>query len=170
MPMRLFSLLYTRRFLPLFITQFLGAFNDNLFKNALVVLITYFLSNQLPIRSELLVTLTGCLLIMPLFLFSGQAGFLADKFEKSKLILIIKIWELVLMLVAALGFMLQNVWLLMTILFFLGVQVAFFGPLKYGILPFHLKEEELISGNALIEAGTFFAILLGNILGAIFIV
>lgn len=160
------TLLLKRRFLPLFITQFLGAFNDNFFKNALVVLITYFLADRLSIQPAILVTLTGCLLILPLFLFSAQAGFLADKFEKAKLIQVIKFAEVILMIVGALGFLLQNVILLMAVLFFLGVQASFFGPLKYSILPFHLSKDELLGGNALIETGTFLAILLGNILGA----
>lgn len=164
-----FALLSKRRFLPLFITQFLGAFNDNLYKNALVVLITYFLAEQLPVQPQILVTLTGCLLILPMFLFSAQAGSIADKFEKAKLIQIIKFAEIVLMIIGAIGFVMQNVSLLMFILFLLGVQATFFGPIKYSILPFHLQDDELVAGNALIEMGTFLAILLGNILGVIFI-
>ncbi len=164
-----FSLLTKRRFLPLFITQFLGAFNDNLFKNALVVLITYFVADKLSVQPQILVTLTGCLLILPMFLFSAQAGSIADKFEKAKLIRIIKIAEVLLMIIGAIGFVLQNVSLLMIVLFFLGVQATFFGPIKYSILPTHLADDELVAGNGLIEMGTFLAILLGNILGVIFI-
>ncbi|MBS0286536.1 MAG: acyl-[ACP]--phospholipid O-acyltransferase [Proteobacteria bacterium] len=164
-----FSLFTKRRFLPLFITQFLGAFNDNLFKNALVVLITYFLADKLTVQPQILVTLTGCLLILPMFLFSAQAGGIADKFEKAKLIRIIKIAEIILMIIGALGFILQNVSLLMTVLFFLGAQATFFGPIKYSILPQHLPDDELVAGNGLIEMGTFLAILLGNILGVVFI-
>ncbi|MGD9591732.1 MAG: acyl-[ACP]--phospholipid O-acyltransferase [Candidatus Berkiella sp.] len=164
-----FSLLAKRRFLPLFITQFLGAFNDNLFKNALVVLITYFLADKLSVKPDILVTLTGCLLILPMFLFSAQAGSIADKYEKAKLIRIIKIAEVILMSIGAIGFMLQNVTLLMVVLFCLGAQATFFGPIKYSILPTHLPDDELVAGNGLIEMGTFLAILLGNILGVIFI-
>ncbi len=163
-----FSLFTKQRFLPLFITQFLGAFNDNLFKNALVVLITYFLADKLPVKPEILVTLSGCLLILPMFLFSAQAGSLADKFEKAKLIRVIKVAEVILMIIGAVGFMLQSVPLLMTVLFLLGAQAAFFGPIKYSILPQHLASTELVAGNGLIEMGTFVAILLGNILGAVF--
>lgn len=162
-----FALLSKRRFLPLFITQFLGAFNDNLYKNALVVLITYVLAEQLPVKPQILVTLTGCLLILPMFLFSAQAGSIADKFEKSKLIQIIKMVEIILMIIGAIGFILQNVTLLMFVLLLLGTQATFFGPIKYSILPFHLQEDELVSGNALIEMGTFLAILIGNILGVV---
>ncbi|MGE3317883.1 MAG: acyl-[ACP]--phospholipid O-acyltransferase [Candidatus Berkiella sp.] len=165
-----FLLLSQKRFLPLFITQFLGAFNDNLFKNALVVLITFVLVNELPVKHEILVTLAGCLLIVPMFIFSALAGALADKYEKAKLIRIIKLAEIILMALGALGFVLHNIMLLMTVLFLLGVQATFFGPLKYSILPAHLAEDELVGGTALIEMGTFLAILLGNILGVILVV
>lgn len=164
-----FVLLTKQRFLPLFITQFLGAFNDNLYKNALVVLITYILASQLKIQTELLVTLAGCLMIFPMFLFSAQAGALADKFEKAELIQKIKILEIVLMTIGSIGFITKNVTLLMVIMFFLGVQMTLFGPLKYSILPAHLKEDELVAGNGIIEMGTFIAILLGNILGVVLI-
>lgn len=164
-----FTLLTKRRFLPLFTTQFLGAFNDNLYKNALVVLITYILAKQLKIQTELLVTLAGCLMIVPMFLFSAQAGSLADKFEKSGLIRKIKILEIILMLLGALGFMFKSVPFLMVIMFCLGVQMTLFGPLKYSILPQHLQEDELVAGNGIIEMGTFVAILLGNILGVVLI-
>lgn len=165
-----FSLLTKRRFLPLFITQFLGAFNDNLYKNALVVLITFILVKELSVDHKILVTLAGCLLIVPMFIFSALAGTLADKYEKAKLIRIIKFAEIVLMGLGAFGFILHNITLLMVVLFLLGVQATFFGPLKYSILPAHLAEDELVGGTALIEMGTFLAILLGNILGVILIV
>ncbi len=164
-----FLLLYTRRFLPLFITQFLGAFNDNLFKNALVILITYIVAAKLSIQPQILVTLTGALLIFPMVIFSAQAGSIADKFEKAKLIRIIKFAEIVLMSLAAVGFILQNVYLLMVVLFLVGLQATFFGPIKYSILPQHLHTNELVAGTGLIEMGTFVAILLGNILGVILI-
>ncbi len=165
-----FLLLTKKRFLPLFLTQFLGALNDNLFKNALVVLITFVMVNELPVDHKILVTLASCLLIAPMFIFSALAGTLADKFEKAKLIRIIKMAEIVLMVMGALGFILHNVTILMLVLFLLGVQSTFFGPLKYSILPAHLTEGELMGGTALIETGTFLAILIGNILGVILIV
>lgn len=164
-----FSLLTKRRFLPLFITQFLSAFNDNLFKNGLVVLITYMIANKLTIQPQILVTLTGCLLILPMLLFSAQAGSIADKFEKAKLTRIIKFVEIFLMAMGSIGFITESPFVLMVVLFFMGLQATFFGPIKYSILPQQLHENELVAGNGLIEMGTFLAILLGNILGVIFI-
>lgn len=162
-----FSLLKINRFLPLFLAQFFGAFNDNLFKNALVVLITYRLSDHLSINPEILITLVFGIFILPYFLFSATAGQLADKYEKTFLIRITKFAEICLMLLAGMGFYLHSVPVLLTVLFFLGTQATFFGPMKYSILPDHLKTNELIAGNALIESGTFLAILLGTIIGGI---
>lgn len=164
-----FSLLRTRRFLPLFLVQFLGAFNDNIFKNALVILITYQIVSSSALQTQLAVTFAAGIFILPFFLFSAMAGQLADKFSKSRLIIIIKFCEIIFMLLAALGFYLQNVSLLMTTLFLMGTHSTFFGPIKYAILPDLLRENELIGGNALIEAGTFLAILLGTILGGILV-
>lgn len=161
------NLLKTNRFLPLFLTQSLGAFNDNVYKNALVILMTYQLSNQLHFNIEILITLAAGIFILPFFLFSATAGQIADKFEKSNLIRLTKIVEISLVLLAGLGFYLHSVTILLSVLFLLGTQATFFGPLKYSILPDHLKTEELIAGNALIEAGTFFAILLGTIIGGV---
>src|ERR1700722_5903233 len=136
-----FDLLKTRRFLPLFITQFLGAFNDNVFKNALVILITYRLAASSGMNSQILVTLAAGIFILPFFLFSATAGQLADKYERSRLISIIKFSEIVLMVLAVIGFYQQSVLLLMTGLFLLGAQATFFGPIKYAILPDHLHED-----------------------------
>jgi len=160
------SLLQTRRFLPLFVTQMLGAINDNLFKNALVVLVLYRLTSGGPI----LVALAGGVFILPYALFSAMAGQLADRYEKSRLIRLTKVLELGIMLLAALGFLTGNVLALMIVLFGLGVQATFFSPLKYGILPDHLQDDELIAGNGLIEAGTFVGILLGTVAGGALIV
>ena len=165
----LFSLLRTKRFLPLFITQFLGAFNDNVFKNALLILITYRLAAISGESAQILVTLAAGIFVLPFFLFSATAGQLADKFEKSRLISIIKFIEIMIMILAGMGLYYQSVGLLMFVLFSLGTHAAFFGPLKYAILPDQLHEYELIAGNGLIEAGTFLAILLGTILGGILI-
>lgn len=164
-----FSLLHTRRFLPLFLTQFLGAFNDNVFKNALVILITYHAGEKVGVDPRLLVTAAAGIFILPFFLFSATAGQIADKYEKARLIKIIRFIEIPLMALAALGFAVENYWMLLGVLFCAGTQAAFFGPLKYSILPEHLKESELIGGNALVEAGTFLAILLGTILGGVLI-
>ncbi|HEX4044278.1 MAG TPA: MFS transporter [Gammaproteobacteria bacterium] len=169
MPTTQLQLLKTRRFLPLFITQFLGAFNDNAFKNALVILITFRLAESVGFSPQILVTLAAGIFILPFFLFSALAGQLADKYEKSFLIKIIKSVEIFLMVIAAAGFYWQNVPLLIFVLFALGTHSTFFGPLKYAILPDHLQENELIAGNGLIEAGTFIAILLGTIIGGVFI-
>jgi MFS family permease len=145
----------------LFTTQFLGAINDNLFKNALVVLVLYRVASAGPI----LVALAGGVFILPYALFSALAGQLADRYEKSRMIRLTKFLELAIMLLAALGFLTGNVAALMGVLFGLGVQATFFSPLKYGILPEHLHEDELVAGNGLIEAGTFVGILLGTVAG-----
>jgi acyl-[acyl-carrier-protein]-phospholipid O-acyltransferase / long-chain-fatty-acid--[acyl-carrier-protein] ligase len=155
------ALLRTSRFLPLFATQMLGAINDNLFKNALVVLALYKLSSGGPV----LVALAGGVFILPYVLFSATAGQLADRYEKSRLIRLTKLGEVGLMVMAALGFLTGNLSALMLVLFGLGIQATFFGPLKYAILPTHLREEELVAGNGMIEAGTFLGILAGTIGG-----
>ena len=157
-------LLRSRRLLPLFVTQFLSAINDNLFKNALVILITY-RDAAASTTTQIIVTLATALFILPYFLFSATAGQLADKFEKSRLIRYVKLWEIGVMVLAAVGFALDNTAYQLAVLFFLGVQSTFFGPVKYGILPDHLRTDELMGGNALIEAGTFLAILIGTIAG-----
>ena len=162
------GLLKTRRFLPLFITQFLGAFNDNLFKNALIILITFNLVEAAG-HGQMLVTIATGVFILPYFLFSAMAGRLADKFEKQKIIHIIKAAEILIMGVATVAFFTGSITLLMTVLFLMGTHSTFFGPLKYGILPVHLQTSELLSGNAMIEAGTFLAILLGTIAGGVLI-
>ena len=161
-----FDLLKTRRFLPLFITQFLGAFNDNVYKNALVILITYVTAEKAALNPQIMVTLAAGIFILPFFLFSATAGQLADKYEKVFLIRIIKLVEILLMIGATIGFMMESVGFLMTVLFLMGTQSTFFGPIKYGILPEKIEQDELIGGNGLIEAGTFVSILIGTIWGA----
>lgn len=157
-------LLRTKRFLPLFITQFFNAFNDNIFKNALVVLITFKIANNISF-SQYMIAIAGGIFILPFFLFSASAGQIADKFEKSVIIRWIKFLEIIIMIIGIIGFYLNNLTLLMCTLFFLGCHSTFFGPLKFSILPDHLHKDELLAGNGLIEAGTFIAILLGQILG-----
>ncbi|HEU5047296.1 MAG TPA: acyl-[ACP]--phospholipid O-acyltransferase [Rickettsiales bacterium] len=163
------ALLASKKFLPLFLTQFLGAFNDNLFKNALVILITYRIAAQTGENAQLLVTLAAGLFILPFFLFSAPAGQMADAYDKATMARYTKIAEIVLMVIAAAGFYMQNAWFLLFVLFCMGIQATFFGPIKYAILPQHLEENELIQGNAYIEAGTFLAILLGTILGGLLV-
>lgn len=159
-----YHLLHTKRFLPLFLTQFLTAFNDNVCKNAFVILLTYKIAQNSQ-STELMVAMTAGVFILPFFLFSAMAGQLADKYEKSFLIKIIKTLEILLMVIATLGFYWSSSPILMATIFLLGTHSTFFGPIKYSILPDHLHKNELIGGNALIEAGTFLAILIGQILG-----
>lgn len=162
-------LLKSKRFLPLFIAQFLGAFNDNIFKNALVILITYSAINSSALSPQIMVTLAAGIFILPFFLFSAMAGQLSDKYDKSMLIRVVKFFEVLLMMGAAVGFFIGDVYFLLFILFLMGTQSAFFGPVKYGILPDQLLEKELVGGNALIQTGTFVSILIGTILGGLLI-
>ncbi len=164
-----FKLLSKRRFLPLFITQALGAFNDNLFKNALVILVTFSLARQTTMDPRQLVAFAGGLFILPFFLFSATAGTIADGHEKSALIRRIKLAEIIITGFGVFALFYQDVFILLAVLFFLGAQSAFFGPLKYGILPQHLQPNQLIGANALIETATFMAILIGTIIGGILI-
>ena len=164
-----FSLLKERRFLPFFCTQFLGAFNDNVYKNALFIFLAFHVARDLASDSNTVINLGAALFILPFFLFSATAGQLADKYEKSRLMRRIKFLEVIVMALALAGFLTQNVPLLVAVLFLMGTQAALFGPVKYGILPQHLREQELVGGNGLVEMGTFVAILLGSVLGGILI-
>ncbi|MGF1720289.1 MFS transporter [Vibrio kyushuensis] len=157
------SLLTKKRFLPYFITQFFGAFNDNIFKNILLLLVAFAAVGSLPFSSNLFINLAAGLFILPFFLFSATAGVLADKYEKSQLIRIIKQFEIGIMCLGAVGFITESYIILLILLFLMGTQSAFFGPVKYALLPQHLKSDELVSGNALVETGTFLAILLGTL-------
>ena len=157
-----FGLLGQRRFAPFFCTQFLGAFNDNVFKNALLLLIAYQATRFSSLDTDLLNNIAAGLFILPFFIFSALAGQLADKYEKSGLIQLLKITELLAMMGAAVAFYFQSLWGLLLVLFLMGTQSAFFGPVKYSIIPQYLKEDELVSGNAFVEMGTFLAILLGT--------
>ncbi len=162
-----FHLLRERRFGPFFLTQFFGAFNDNVYKNALIILIAFQLGD--PATSNTLINLAAALFILPFFLFSATAGQVADKFEKSMLIRRIKLLEIAIMLVAAFALFSRNIALLLALLFLMGTQSSLFGPVKYGILPQHLKTEELVGGNGMVEMGTFVAILIGTLLGGLLI-
>ncbi|MFC5301661.1 MFS transporter [Azospira restricta] len=162
-----FGLLRTERFRPFFFTQFLGAFNDNLFKNALVVLLTFQSAQWTTLRPEILANLAAGIFILPFFLFSATAGQLADKYDKSRLARLVKVLEMGIMAVAAAGFALHSLALLLAALFLLGLHSTLFGPVKYAILPQHLQETELVGGNALVEAGTFVAILVGTLAGGL---
>ncbi|WP_193164929.1 MFS transporter [Microbulbifer hainanensis] len=159
-----FQLLANRRFLPFFLTQFLGAFNDNVFKNALIVMIAFRLAAN---EANALINMAAGLFILPFFLFSATAGQLADKYDKSRLIRLIKLAEIGIGVFAVAALVSGNNALCLAVLFLLGVQSAFFGPVKYAILPQHLKKSELVGGNALVEMGTFVAILGGTIVGGL---
>ncbi|WP_435635201.1 MFS transporter [Pseudomonas solani] len=156
-----FALLGKRRFLPFFVTQLLGAFNDNIFKQSLILAILY----KLAISGDktVYVNLCALLFILPFFLFSALGGQFGEKFAKDSLIRAIKAAEVGIMAVGALGFYLDNLWLLLAALFAMGTHSALFGPVKYSILPQALRENELVGGNALVEMGTFLAILAGTI-------
>ena len=158
-----FSLMAKKRFLPFFITQFLGAFNDNIYKNALLLMVAFAAASSLPFNSALFINLAAGLFILPFFLFSGIAGQLADKYEKSLIIRRIKLLEIGIMLIATAFILTQNYLMMLVLLFLMGTQSAFFGPVKYAIIPQHLQESELIGGNALVEMGTFVAILAGTL-------
>ncbi|QLH51912.1 MAG: MFS transporter [Candidatus Accumulibacter cognatus] len=161
------GLLRTSRFAPLFVTQFLGALNDNVLKNAMVVLLTFQAASWTTIAPELLANLAAGVFILPFFLFSATAGQLADKYDKAALARLVKLLEIAIVLVCGAGFWLHSLAVLFAGLFLLGLHSTLFGPVKYAILPQHLKSEELVGGNALIEAGTFVAILLGTLLGGL---
>ena len=160
-----FALLTQRRFLPYFIVQALGAFNDNVYRQAIIGLL-FFLGVTTEQRS-LYAMLAPAIFILPYFLFSAIAGQVAEKLEKQRLILITTAMEIAIMSLAAAGFLLQNMPVLLVALFGTGVQSALFGPVKYSILPSVLKPEELTGGNGLVEMGTSISILFGMIFGGL---
>lgn len=164
-----FSLLSQRRFAPFFWTQFLGAFNDNLFKTALLVALTYDALSWTTISPGLLNNLIPGLFILPYVIFSATAGQIADKVEKGRLARFVKLLEVAIMLVACIGWMTHTLWLLITAVVGMGVHSTLFGPVKYAYLPQHLKPEELVGGNGVIEMGTFVGILLGEVAGALLV-
>ena len=164
-----FALLATRRFLPLFVTQAIGAFNDNAFRFALSILLIYDLGPRLGLDAALVNTLSAGLLILPFFLFSALAGQLADKYDKAMLARRIKLVEIAIIALASVSLFTDHVWLQLLCVFLTGTQSAFFGPIKYSILPQHLDKHELLGGNGLIEMGTFLSVLLGTMFGGFFI-
>lgn len=164
-----FQLLRERRFLPFFLTQALGAFNDNVFRNATVLLIGF----EMGLSTERITTYANvapALFILPFFLFSASAGQIAERFEKTRVIRFVKLFEIAAMSLAAYGFLTRDANLLLTVLFLMGLHSTLFGPIKYAILPQALREEELVGGNGLVEMGTSLAILLGMLLGGSLIV
>ncbi|HEX8240847.1 MAG TPA: MFS transporter [Allosphingosinicella sp.] len=159
-------LLSKRRFLPLFVTQFLGAFNDNLFKSAMVILVTYAIYSD-KTKEATFNAVAGALFILPFFLFSALAGQLADGGDKARIVRIVKTAEIAIMTFGAAGLLLHNIPLMLIALFAMGVHSSFFGPIKYAILPQHLRRDEVLAGTGLVEAGTYIAILLGTIAGGL---
>ncbi|WP_199454691.1 MFS transporter [Vibrio owensii] len=153
----------TKRFFPYFVTQCLGALNDNIYKNVLLLMVTYSQIDSLPISVDLFVNLAAGLFILPFFLFSAHAGAIADNMDKAKLIRRLKLIELVIMSCAATAIMTQSAILMLVLLFMTGTQSAYFGPVKYALLPQALKSDELVKGNAWVEIGTFLSILIGTL-------
>ena len=160
-----FALFGTRRFLPFFVTQALAAFNDNVYKQALILAILF----KLGVAGDksLLVNLCALLFILPFFLFSALGGQLGEKYPKDRLIRLLKASEIGILIVGALGLLTGNLPVMLVVLFLMGLQAALFGPVKYSILPQHLAREELVGGNAMVEMGTFLAILTGTIAAGI---
>ncbi|UMM05760.1 MFS transporter [Vibrio campbellii] len=153
----------TKRFFPYFVTQCLGALNDNIYKNVLLLMVTYSQIDSLPMSVDLFVNLAAGLFILPFFLFSAHAGAIADNMDKAKLIRRLKLIELVIMSFAATAIMTQSAILMLILLFLTGTQSAYFGPVKYALLPQALKSDELVKGNAWVEIGTFLSILIGTL-------
>ncbi|MDX2072866.1 MAG: MFS transporter [Alphaproteobacteria bacterium] len=166
-----YSLFLRRRFLPIFLATSLGSFNDNLLRSGLVVLIAYasIKGITLPARPEILVTICSALLVIPSLLFSFIAGQVADKFEKSQLVIFTKIAEVLIMVCVYYGFATQNITLLMVMLFISGTHSAFYGPIKFSILPEHLKRNELLAANGFMAGGSYLAIMLGMVTGGLLV-
>lgn len=162
-------LLLDRRYWPFFWTQFTGAFNDNFFKNALVILVLYTEINVFGVDYKAFTAVASAVFILPFFLFSATGGQLADRYEKGRLIRWIKTAEIGIMVMAAIGFLTGQYELLLVVLFMMGTQSAFFGPVKYGILPQISDKEQLVGANALVEMATYVAILLGTIVGGVLV-
>ncbi|OAN99608.1 MFS transporter [Parasphingorhabdus sp.] len=161
-------LLRTRRFLPLFVTQLLGAFNDNLFKFSMVILVTYGIYES---ESEdfMFNAAASGIFILPFFLFSSLAGQLADNYDKARITRFVKTLEILIAMIGGIGLWYQSIPTMLTALFLLGLQSTFFGPIKYAVLPQHLEKDEVLGGTGLVEAGTYIAILAGTILGGVII-
>src|SRR4029077_9709587 len=162
-----FRLLRERRFAPFFVAQALAAFNDNLFKNVLVILATYQTAEYTTVAPELLTNIAAGLFILPYVLFSGIAGQLSDRYDQAQVLKVVKGTEIAIMCVSAFGFMQHNIVVLLAALFLMGVHSTFFAPAKYGYLPQVLRSEEIVGGNGLVEMGTFLSILLGTLASGI---
>ncbi len=161
-------LVRTRRFLPIFVTQFLGAFNDNLFRTAMVLLVIYGIYGDAT-QEATFSAVAGGLFILPFFLLSALAGQLADAGDKAAIVRVVKTAEILIMIAGAAGLLLHNIPLLLLALAAMGVHSTFFGPIKYAILPQHLEDDEVLGGTGLVEAGTYIAILGGTLLGGLLV-
>jgi MFS family permease len=161
-------LLRTRRFLPIFLTQFLGAFNDNLFRTSMVMLVIYGIYRDAT-QEATFSAIAGGLFILPFFLLSALAGQLADERDKAGIVRIVKTAEILIMMVGAAGLLLHNVPMLLAALCAMGIHSTFFGPIKYAILPQHLAGDEVLGGTGLVEAGTYIGILVGTLLGGVLV-
>ena len=162
-------LLRTRRFLPIFVTQFLGAFNDNLFRTAMIMLVIYGIYRDAE-QEAAFSAIAGGLFILPFFLLSALAGQLADSHDKAKIVRMVKTAEILIMIVGAIGLYFHIIWLLLTALFAMGVHSTFFGPIKYAILPQHMEDDEVLGATGLVEAGTYIAIIGGTLLGGVLVI
>ena len=160
-----FALLKTRRFLPLFLVQFLGAFNDQVYQKAFIALVTYRLADQVGVPIPILGLIASALFILPFALITPTAGQIADRRDKAHLMRYIKAWEIVVMALAVVGYYTQDIVFLYVVLFLMGAQSAMFAPIKYSVLPQYLRREELLAGNAMVQGATFLAIIFGTILG-----
>jgi MFS family permease len=158
------GLLKQRRFLPLFVTQFLGAFNDSLYRNAMVMLVIYTIYND-PAKEATFSAVAQSLFILPFFLLSAVAGQLADSMDKAKMIRWVKTAEIIIMIFGSIGILTHSIPVMLLALFAMGVHSTFFGPIKYAILPQHLGDKDVLAGTGLVEAGTYVAILLGTTIG-----
>lgn len=163
--MTLFGLLKSRQFLPLFVAQFASALDDNIFKNALVIMILFLLAND-P-NAALLVTASTGIFILPYVLLSPLAGRMADAFDKAAILKWVSFSKVVCFVLGAIGFYIGNIPLLLVILFIIGINSAFFSPCKYSILPQHLTADHLMKANGLLSTGTFLAIITGTMIGGL---
>ena len=163
----IFRIMRGKRFSGLFITQFLTSFNDNFFKNAIIALINFgHISKTISDEQRAVwIIIAGLSFIVPYFLFSATAGKLAEKYDRITIVHIIKFFEVAILTIGGIGFIMQSVFLMLAMLFLMGVHSTFFSPIKFGILPTYLHKNELVGGNALIETATFMAIILGTIFG-----
>lgn len=160
-----FALLRTRRFLPLFLVQFLGAFNDQVYQKAFVALVTFRLADQSGMDVALLGPLASALFILPFAIITPMAGQIADRVDKALMMRFVKAWEILLMVLATIGFFTENIWFLFFVLFLMGAHSAVFAPVKYSVLPQYLAPRELMGGNGLVQGSTFLAIIFGTIIG-----